>query len=76
MSRKWRLSASNQRRILKMLMELVDQKNLPHHRRHAFAGADRCQETYVIDLDRHINRNVIPDDLAIEGQSTIQYGSL
>jgi hypothetical protein len=31
-----------------------------------------AQETYVIDLDRHINRNVIPDDLGVEGQSTIQ----
>jgi len=29
-------------------------------------------ETYVIDLDRHINRNVIPSDLAVEGKSTIQ----
>jgi predicted ATPase len=29
-------------------------------------------ETYVIDLDRHINRNVVPSDLGVEGASTIQ----
>ena len=29
-------------------------------------------ETYVINLDRHINRNVLPDDMGIEGASTIQ----
>ena len=37
------LSTSNQRRILKMLMELVDQKTFPHRRGHAFAGLDRGQ---------------------------------
>lgn len=66
------LSTSNQRRILKMLMELVDQK---HFRIIAATHSPvliEAQETYVIDLDRHINRNVIPTDLAIEGQSTIQ----
>ena len=66
------LSTSNQRRILKMLMELVDQKNF-----HIVAATHspvliEAKETYVIDLDRHINRNVIPPDLAAEGQSTIQ----
>ena len=29
-------------------------------------------ETYVIDLDRHINRNVASMDLGVEGRSTIQ----
>jgi len=29
-------------------------------------------ETYVINLDNYINRNVIPDDLGVEGSSTIQ----
>ena len=29
-------------------------------------------ETYVINLDRHVNRNVIPNDQGIEGASTIQ----
>jgi hypothetical protein len=31
-----------------------------------------AKETYVINLDRHVNRNVVPDDLGVEGQSTIQ----
>jgi predicted ATPase len=29
-------------------------------------------ETYVINLDRHINRNILPDGQGIEGASTIQ----
>ncbi|MBI4894031.1 MAG: AAA family ATPase [Acidobacteria bacterium] len=66
------LSASNQRRIVKMLMELVDQKKF------RIICATHSQilmdapETYVINLDRHINRNVPPDDLGTEGASTIQ----
>jgi predicted ATPase len=66
------LSVSNQRRILKMLKELVDQK----HFRIVCATHSpvliEAPETYVINLDRHINRNVIPSDLGVEGASTIQ----
>jgi predicted ATPase len=66
------LSVSNQRRILKMLMELVDQK---HFRivcaTHSPVLID-APETYVINLDRHINRNVTPTDMGVEGASTIQ----
>ncbi len=66
------LSVSNQRRILKMLQELVDQK---HFRiicaSHSPILAD-APETYVINLDRHINRNVITTDMGVEGASTIQ----
>jgi predicted ATPase len=66
------LSVSNQRRILKMLMELVDQK---HFRivcaTHSPVLID-APETYVIDLDRHINRNVATTDMGVEGASTIQ----
>jgi hypothetical protein len=29
-------------------------------------------DTYVIDLDRHINRNVVSTDMGIQGASTIQ----
>jgi predicted ATPase len=65
------LSQSNQRRILKMLKELVDQK---HFRiitaTHSPALLDD-KDTYVIDLDRHVNRNVIPEDMGVEGQSTL-----
>lgn len=65
------LSQSNQRRILKMLMELVDQKNFRIvTATHSPALLD-AKETYVIDLDRHINKNVIPEDMGVEGQSTL-----
>ncbi len=66
------LSASNQRRILKMLMELVDQKKF------RIICATHSQilidapETYVINMDRHINRNVADSSMGIEGASTIQ----
>src|SRR5258708_7694292 len=66
------LSVSNQRRILKMLMELVDQKKFRIVCATHSPVLIEAPETYVIDLDRHINRNVIPDDLGVEGQSTIQ----
>jgi predicted ATPase len=66
------LSTSNQRRILKMLMELVDQKAFRIVAATHSPVLIEAKETYVIDLDRHINRNVIPTDLPVEGQSTIQ----
>ena len=65
------LSVSNQRRILKMLMELVDQK------RFRIVAATHSPvlldspDTYVINLDDHINRNVIPVDMPPPGQSMI-----
>jgi predicted ATPase len=66
------LSVSNQHRILKMLKELVDQRHLRIVcATHSPALLD-ARETYVIDLDRHINKNVIPSDLGVEGASTIQ----
>lgn len=65
------LSQSNQRRILKMLMELVDQKNFRIITATHSPILLEAKETYVIDLDRHINKNVIPQDMGIEGQSTL-----
>jgi predicted ATPase len=66
------LSVSNQRRILKMLQELVDQRHLRIIcATHSPVLID-ARETYVIDLDRHINQNVIPADMGAEGASTIQ----
>ena len=66
------LSQSNQRRILKMLKELVDRKDF----RIVAATHSPCllgaPETYVVNLDRHINRNIIRGDFGIEGASTIQ----
>src|SRR5690242_21598508 len=66
------LSVSNQRRILKMLMELVDQKKFRIIcATHSPILID-APETYVINLDRHVNRNVLDTTLGIEGASTIQ----
>ena len=66
------LSASNQRRILKMLKELVDQKNFRIVCATHSPVLIESPETYVINLDCHINRNVVPSDMGVEGASTIQ----
>ena len=66
------LSVSNQKRVLKMLMELVDQKKFRIVcATHSPVLID-APETYVINLDRHINRNVATTDKGIQGASTIQ----
>ena len=66
------LSQSNQRRILKMMMELVDQKKFRVIAATHSPIFIEAAETYVINLDNHINKNVAAADLGIEGQSTIQ----
>jgi predicted ATPase len=66
------LSVSNQRRILKMMMELVDRKNFRIVAATHSPVLLEAPETYVINLDNHINRNVADATLGIEGQSTIQ----
>jgi len=65
------LSQSNQRRILKMLKELVEQKKFRIVTATHSAALLDDSETYVIDLDRHVNRNIIPEDMGVEGQSTL-----
>lgn len=66
------LSTSNQARILKMLMELVDQKQFRIVcATHSPVLID-AKETYVINLDRHTNKNVVSMDMGVEGASTIQ----
>ncbi|MGA2131594.1 MAG: AAA family ATPase [Bryobacteraceae bacterium] len=66
------LSVSNQRRILKMLLELVDQKKFRVIcATHSPVLID-APETYTINLDNHINRNVLATDLGVQGASTIQ----
>ena len=66
------LSQSNQKRILKMMMELVDEKNFRIiAATHSPALID-ASETYVINLDNHINKNIASADLGMEGKSTIQ----
>ena len=64
------LSASNQRRILKMLKELVDQRGFRVICATHSPVLIEC-ETYVINLDRHVNRNV-RESFGVEGASTIQ----
>jgi len=66
------LSVSNQRRILKMLLELVDQKKFRIVTATHSPVLIEAPETYVINLDRHVNRNVVPADMGTEGRSTIQ----
>lgn len=66
------LSHSSQRRVLKMLQELADQKQfriIAATHSPILLGAP---ETYVINLDRSVNRNIIRDDFGVQGASTIQ----
>ncbi len=66
------LSQSNQLRVLKMLKELVDTKRFriiaATHSPHLL----NSPETYIINLDRHVNRNVTTGPLGVQGASTIQ----
>ena len=65
------LSQSNQRRVLKMLLELVDQKRFRIIAATHSPVFIEAKETYVINLERHINKNAIPSDMGVEGQSTL-----
>ncbi len=66
------LSVSNQRRMLKMLMELIDRKGFRIIcATHSPVLID-AKETYVINLDNHTNKNVPIEDFGREGASTIQ----
>jgi predicted ATPase len=66
------LSVSNQRRILKMLLELVEQKQFRVICATHSPVLIEAKETYVINLDNHTNKNVPIEDMGIEGASTIQ----
>jgi predicted ATPase len=66
------LSLSNQRRILKMLKELVDRRDFRIVcATHSPVLLDD-PETYVINLDNHVNRNAPAESFGVEGASTIQ----
>ncbi len=66
------LSISNQRRILKMLMELVVEKKFRIIcATHSPVLVD-APETYVINLDDYVNKQVPLDSFGVEGASTIQ----
>jgi predicted ATPase len=66
------LSVSNQRRILKMLLELVDRKKFRIVCATHSPVLLEAKETYVINLDNHTNKNIPVEDMGVEGQSTIQ----
>jgi predicted ATPase len=66
------LSPLNQRRILKMLKELVDQKKFRIICATHSPILIEDSETYVINLDNHINKNVVDAGMGVEGASTIQ----
>ena len=66
------MSVSNQRRILKMLLELADQRKFRIIAATHSPVLIDSPDTYVINLDRHVNRNVAPEDMGTEGASTIQ----
>src|SRR6478672_13685605 len=63
------LSISNQRRILKMLKELVEQKQFRIVCATHSPVLIEDAQTYVIDLDKHVNKNVILADQGIQGAS-------
>jgi predicted ATPase len=65
------LSQSNQRRTLKMLKELVDQKNMRIVAATHSPILIEASETYVINLDEHVNKNIVPSDMPVPGESTI-----
>jgi len=66
------LSVSNQRRMLKMLKELVDQRDFRIICATHSPVLLEAPETYVINLDNHVNRNVPMESFGVEGASTIQ----
>jgi predicted ATPase len=66
------LSVSNQRRILKMLHELVDQRGFRIICATHSPVLIEDPSTYVINLDNHVNRNVPLESFGVEGASTIQ----
>jgi len=66
------LSVSNQHRILKMLKELVDQRGFCIICATHSPVLLEDKDTYVINLDNYVNRNVPSETFGMEGASTIQ----
>ncbi len=66
------LSVSNQRRVLKMLKELVDQRGFRMVCATHSPVLLESPDTYVINLDNHVNRNAPVESMGVEGASTIQ----
>lgn len=66
------LSISNQRRILKMLLELADQKKFRIICATHSPVLLESPNTYVINLDNYTNKNVADQTMGIQGASTLQ----
>jgi len=66
------LSVSNQQRILKMMKELVDQRDFRIVCATHSPVLLEHKDTYVINLDNYVNRNVPSETFGMEGASTIQ----
>ena len=66
------LSQSNQRRILKMLLELAEKRNFRIICATHSPILINAKETYVINMERNINRNVADITMGTQGGSTIQ----
>ena len=66
------LSTSNQRRILKMLLELADQKKFRIICATHSPVLLESPDTYVINLDNHVNRNIAETPMGTHGKTTLQ----
>jgi predicted ATPase len=66
------LSASNQRRILKILKELIHQRGFRVICATHSPVLIEDMQTYVINLDRHVSRNLPLETLGQQGATTIQ----
>jgi predicted ATPase len=66
------LSTSNQRRILKMLLELADQKKFRIICATHSPVLLESSDTYVINLDNHVNRNIAETPMGTHGKTTLQ----
>jgi predicted ATPase len=66
------LSRGNQQRVAAALHQLIERKHFRVICATHSPVLMESAETYVIDMDRHINRNVLEPDRGIEGFGTIQ----
>ncbi|MCL4784391.1 MAG: AAA family ATPase [Bryobacterales bacterium] len=66
------LSPSNQRRVLKMMLELADQRKFKIIAATHSEILTQSKYTAVINLDNYTNKNIATSDQGIQGASTIQ----
>ena len=65
------LSYSNQKRTIKMLMKLIDQRNMRVIAATHSPVLLEAAETYVINLDNYVNKNIVPMDMPPPTPNTI-----